>query len=134
MRESKAVQKVSGYAQRSTGADLPDKESEPSDGSGEACEPPSHLENLPPSARGCLLQQSISMHAASSGALTRRQRHAGSGLASMHALVSLASALNNTDADGRVVVDAAGGTLKFLLLNAAAHFTKVCPHLSLYLG
>ena len=117
MRESKAVQKVSGYAQRSTGADLPDKESEPSDGSGEACEPPS-----------------ISMHAASSGALTRRQRHAGSGLASMHALVSLASALNNTDADGRVVVDAAGGTLKFLLLNAAAHFTKVCPHLSLYLG
>ncbi|CAK0764311.1 hypothetical protein CVIRNUC_003145 [Coccomyxa viridis] len=82
VRESKAVQKVSGYAQRSTGADLPDKENEPSDGS-------------------------------------------GSGLASMHALVSLASALNNTDADGRVVVDAAGGTLKFLLLNAAAHFTKV---------
>ena len=56
------------------------------------------------------------------------QHHAGSGLASMHALVSLASALNNADADGRVVIDAAGGTLKFLLLNAAAQFTKVCSH------
>jgi hypothetical protein len=43
----------------------------------------------------------------------------------MHALVSLASALNNADADGRVIIDAAGGTLKFLLLNAAAHFSKV---------
>ena len=84
-----------------------------------------HPDILSSSARGCLLQQSISMHVASHGALTRRQRHAGSGLASMHALVSLASALNNTDADGRIVVDAAGGTLKFLLLNAAAHFTKV---------
>lgn len=50
---------------------------------------------------------------------------AGSGIASMHALVSLASALNNADADGRVVIDVAGGTLKFLLLNAAAHFAKV---------
>ena len=47
-------------------------------------------------------------------------------MASMHALVSLASALNNADADGRVVIDAAGGSLKFLLLNAAAHFAKVC--------
>ena len=46
-------------------------------------------------------------------------------MASMHALVSLASALNNADADGRIVVDTAGGTLKFLLLNAAAHFAKV---------
>ena len=50
---------------------------------------------------------------------------AGSGMASMHALVSFASALNNADADGRVIVDAPGGTLKFLLLNAAAHFAKV---------
>ncbi len=46
-------------------------------------------------------------------------------MASMHALVSLASALNNADADGRVVIDVAGGSLKFLLLNAAAHFAKV---------
>ena len=52
----------------------------------------------------------------------------------MHALVALASALNNTDADGRVVIDTVTGTLKFLLLNAAAHFTKVCSHLSLHLG
>ena len=50
---------------------------------------------------------------------------AGSGIASMYALVSFASALNNADADGRVVIDVAGGTLKFLLLNAAAHFAKV---------
>ena len=46
-------------------------------------------------------------------------------MASMHALVSLASALNNADADGRVVIDTAGETLKFLLLNAAGHFAKV---------
>lgn len=51
---------------------------------------------------------------------------AGSGMASMHALVSLASALNNADADGRIIIDVGGGTLKFLLLNAAAHFSKVC--------
>ncbi len=51
-------------------------------------------------------------------------------MASMHALVSLASALNNADADGRVVIDAAGGSLKFLLLNAAAHFAKVWLPLS----
>ena len=68
------------------------------------------------------------MQIALRGSLMRRQRGAGSGLASMHALVSLASALNNTDADGRVIIDAAGGTLKFLLLNAAAHFTKVTTH------
>ena len=34
--------------------------------------------------------------------------------------------LTNADADGRLIVDAAGGTLTFVLLNAAAHFTKVC--------
>ena len=48
----------------------------------------------------------------------------------MHALVSLASALNNADADGRIVIDAAGGSLKFLLLNAAAHFAKVIRSLT----
>lgn len=47
-------------------------------------------------------------------------------MASMHALVSLASALNNADADGRMIINVASGTLKFLLLNAAAHFAKVC--------
>lgn len=44
----------------------------------------------------------------------------------LHALVSMAAALNNADADGRVVVDPAGQTLKFVLLNAAAHFMKAC--------
>ena len=33
--------------------------------------------------------------------------------------------LNNADADGRILLDSAAGTLKFLLLNAAAHFSKV---------
>ena len=130
MRESKAIQKISGYAQSSTGADLPDKENEPSDGSGEACGPPKHLQTFPV---GALSQQSPAVRVAWGGALTMRQRRAGSGLASMHALVSLASALNNTDADGRVVVDATGGNLKFLLLNAAAHFTKASSQLTPYL-
>lgn len=35
------------------------------------------------------------------------------------------TALNNTDADGRILVDTTAGTLKFVLLNAAAHFAKV---------
>lgn len=47
-----------------------------------------------------------------------------SGMSSLHALVSLAAALNNADADGRIVVDPAGQTLKFVLLKAAAHFVK----------
>lgn len=35
------------------------------------------------------------------------------------------AALNNADADGRILVDCQAGTLKFVLLNAAAHFAKV---------
>ena len=46
-------------------------------------------------------------------------------MSSLHALVGLASALNNADADGRIIVDAAAKTLKFVLLNAGAHFVKV---------
>ena len=34
--------------------------------------------------------------------------------------------LNNADADGRVVLDSGARVLKFVLLNAAAHFSKVC--------
>ncbi|BDA42655.1 ATP-dependent DNA helicase DDX11 [Coccomyxa sp. Obi] len=49
----------------------------------------------------------------------------GSGMSALHALVGLASALNNADADGRIIVDAAAKTLKFVLLNAGAHFVKV---------
>ncbi|KAK9816819.1 hypothetical protein WJX72_005361 [[Myrmecia] bisecta] len=49
----------------------------------------------------------------------------GEGISALHALVSFIAALTNADADGRVVVDAGGGTLKFVLLNAAAHFCKV---------
>ena len=46
-------------------------------------------------------------------------------MSSLHALVGLAAALTNADTDGRVVVDAAAQTVKFVLLNAAAHFGKV---------
>ncbi len=46
-------------------------------------------------------------------------------MSSLHALVGLASALNNADADGRMIVDATAKTLKFVLLNAGAHFVKV---------
>jgi hypothetical protein len=46
-------------------------------------------------------------------------------MSSLHALVGLASALNNADADGRIIVDTAAKTLKFVLLNAGAHFVKV---------
>jgi hypothetical protein len=42
----------------------------------------------------------------------------------LHALVALAAALNNADADGRIIVDASARTLRFVLLNAAAHFAK----------
>ena len=37
----------------------------------------------------------------------------------------MAAALNNADADGRIIVDPSGPSLKFILLNAAAHFAKV---------
>lgn len=43
----------------------------------------------------------------------------------LHALVGFMAGLNNADADGRILLDPAAGTLKFLLLNAAAHFSKV---------
>lgn len=45
-------------------------------------------------------------------------------MSALHALVALMAALTNADADGRVVVDAAARTVKFVLLNAAAHFGK----------
>ena len=35
------------------------------------------------------------------------------------------SGLTNADADGRVILDTTALTLKFVLLNAAAHFSKV---------
>lgn len=46
-------------------------------------------------------------------------------MSSLHALIGLASALNNADCDGRIIVDTAALTIKFILLNAAAHFAKV---------
>jgi len=35
------------------------------------------------------------------------------------------SGLTNADADGRVILDTTACSLKFVLLNAAAHFSKV---------
>lgn len=43
----------------------------------------------------------------------------------LHALVGFMAGLNNADADGRILLDPAASTLKFLLLNAAAQFSKV---------
>lgn len=45
-------------------------------------------------------------------------------MSALHALVGLAAALTNADSDGRVVVDTAARTVKFVLLNAAALFGK----------
>jgi chromosome transmission fidelity protein 1 len=43
----------------------------------------------------------------------------------LHALVAFLQALTNNDADGRVIIDPGAATLKFVLLNAAAHFAAV---------
>lgn len=47
----------------------------------------------------------------------------------LHALVAIAAALNNADADGRILVDAHAQSIKFVLLNGAAHFVKVTSSL-----
>ena len=44
----------------------------------------------------------------------------------LHALVGFLGALTNADADGRIILDPTAATAKFVLLNAAAHFRKVC--------
>lgn len=46
-------------------------------------------------------------------------------MSDLHALTGFMAALNNADADGRILVNSQAGTLKFVLLNAAAHFAKV---------
>ena len=57
-------------------------------------------------------------------------------MSALHALVGFMAGLNNADADGRIILDPAVGTLKFLLLNAAAHFSKVrlCWQISCTVG
>jgi chromosome transmission fidelity protein 1 len=80
-------------------------------------------------------QQRAAAAAAASGA-TDAPADAAVGTGALHALVGFVQALTNADADGRVVVqlpaaDASavggggGGTLRFVLLNAAAHFGRV---------
>ena len=36
-------------------------------------------------------------------------------------------ALNNHDSDGRIIANQRDGSLRFVLLNAAAHFAQVIP-------
>lgn len=43
----------------------------------------------------------------------------------LHSLVGFLHVLTNADEDGRIIVDSTSGSLKFVLLNAAAHFSKV---------
>ena len=43
--------------------------------------------------------------------------------------MGFAMELTNADADGRIVVDLSAATLKFVSLNAAAHFAPVRPGL-----
>ena len=50
----------------------------------------------------------------------------GERMSALHALAAFLAALTNADADGRVIVDGTAGTLRFVLLNAAAHFSKAC--------
>ena len=46
-------------------------------------------------------------------------------MSALHSLVGFMNVLTNDDEDGRIIVDLAAGSLKFVLLNAAAHFSKV---------
>ena len=54
----------------------------------------------------------------------RGESSGGERMPALHALAAFLAALTNADADGRVIVDGAAGTLRFVLLNAAAHFSK----------
>lgn len=49
---------------------------------------------------------------------------------SLQALLGFLGSLNNLDTDGRIITDKAAGTFKFLLLNAAAQFSKVLTNQS----
>ena len=51
----------------------------------------------------------------------------GSQISGLRALVGFVGGLTNADADGRIILDTAACRLKFVLLNAAAHFSKVHP-------
>lgn len=53
----------------------------------------------------------------------------GSGLSALHAALAFIGALTDDAADGRVLIDPEQGTLKFLLLNPAAHFSQVAQTL-----
>lgn len=49
----------------------------------------------------------------------------GSTTGALHAMISFLQALTNEDADGRVIIDPGSNTVKYVLLNAAAHFRHV---------
>ena len=46
----------------------------------------------------------------------------GRQISALHALVGFVGGLTHADADGRIILDTAACCLKFVLLNAAAHF------------
>ena len=48
------------------------------------------------------------------------------GTGALQALMAFFCGLNNRNSDGRIITDGVAGTFKFVLLNAAAHFSKVC--------
>ncbi len=58
--------------------------------------------------------------------LDRGEGGGGERMSALHALAAFLAALTNADADGRVIADGAAGTLRYVLLNAAAHFSKAC--------
>lgn len=66
------------------------------------------------------------------GSVELHDQHTGSQISALHALVGFMSGLTNADADGRIILDRATCSLKFVLLNAAAHFSKVQSFLTLH--
>ncbi|GAB4815219.1 hypothetical protein N2152v2_002265 [Parachlorella kessleri] len=62
---------------------------------------------------------------AAAGVAGQQQEAPGGSTGALHAVVGFMQALTNVDSDGRVIVDRQAGTLRFVLLNAAAHFAKV---------
>ena len=51
---------------------------------------------------------------------------AGSGTGALQALLAFFVGLNNRDSDGRIITDPSSKSFKFVLLNAAYQFSKVC--------
>lgn len=55
----------------------------------------------------------------------RKQGSCFVGRGCLQSFMTFLSSLNNPDTDGRIIIDLKAGTCKFILLNAAAQFSKV---------